>query len=648
MKRLIFPLAVLCLLLAVSQQPVSAKDSWISVRTKNFTLVGNSSEKDIRKVALKLEQFREVFTRLFPTMKFNTPVPTTVIVFKNLESYAPFRPSPTIAGYFQPGPDVNYITLTTELRGNQDPFSVIFHEYVHLLVENTVEKIPLWFNEGLAEYYSTFRITDDQKVSLGNPIGNHVYLLRESKMLPLRTLFEVTHKSPHYNEKSKQGIFYAQSWALMHYLIIGKAGMVQPLGKFMELNAKLPLDQAFQQAFGMPFETMEKELREYVKNDRYNVLNGHFQNKLELDTGTEVKVLTEAEIQAYFGDLLLHSRRPDAYTYLEKALQLDPNLAMAHASLGMAYFYEGKVKEAHASLERAVAANSPNYLAHYYYAFTLSRNASGDAPVRGYAPEVVAKIREHLQKAIALRPDFPESYRLLAYVSAVTGEGVDDAIASMKRVLSTSPGRHDFIVMLAQLYLRKQDLKTARGLLEGVMKLNATEDVRQEAEEMLKHINSYEAARAEYEEAKKRGGMGSGMGPGRSESLVVTTGTGTDSTQQAPQQPADPSSYLREVLRKPKDGETQLQATLVRIECDAKGIVFVVRSGTSLLRLQTKSFDDIEMTTYDAKSGGEITCGPRKPESPVVVCYVPNTDKRLKADGVLKSVEFVPADFKLK
>src|SRR5215211_1953341 len=144
MKRLIVPFAVLFLLLAVSQQPVIAKDSWISVRTKNFQLVGNAGEKDIRKVALKLEQFREVFTRLFPKMKFNTPVPTTVIVFKNLESYAPFRPSPTIAGYFQPGPDVNYITLTTELRGNQDPFSVIFHEYVHLLIENTVEKIPLW------------------------------------------------------------------------------------------------------------------------------------------------------------------------------------------------------------------------------------------------------------------------------------------------------------------------------------------------------------------------------------------------------------------------------------------------------------------------------------------------------------------------
>ena len=62
---------------------MSAKDTWVSVRTKNFFMIGNANEKEIRKVALRLEQFREVFTHLFPNMKFNTPVPTTVIVFKS-------------------------------------------------------------------------------------------------------------------------------------------------------------------------------------------------------------------------------------------------------------------------------------------------------------------------------------------------------------------------------------------------------------------------------------------------------------------------------------------------------------------------------------------------------------------------------------
>ena len=105
---------------------VLAKDTWVSVRTKNFFMMGNAGEKDIRRVGLKLEQFREVFTRLFPNMKFNTPVPTTVVVFKSDTSYGPFKPRANTAGYFQAGPDVNYITLTTEVRGDRILFQSSF------------------------------------------------------------------------------------------------------------------------------------------------------------------------------------------------------------------------------------------------------------------------------------------------------------------------------------------------------------------------------------------------------------------------------------------------------------------------------------------------------------------------------------------
>jgi len=635
MKRIVFPLAVcLCLLAVVSQHtPVAAKDTWVSLRTKNFLMLGNASEKDIKRVGIKLEQFREVFTELFPRARFNAPVPTTVVVFKSDSSYGPFKPKPDVAGYFQPGPDVNYITLTTEVRGEQDPFSVIFHEYIHLLVNNTFPNVPVWFNEGLAEYYSTFSISDDQKVVLGSPISNHVFLLRESKMLPLRTLFEVNHKSAHYNEKEKRGIFYAQSWALMHYFIIGKSGRSEKLTQFIDLlNSKVPMEEAFQKAFQMPFETMEKELRDYIKQSRYNILRGKFEGKFD-NTVTAATTLTEAEAQAYLGDLLLHSHRKDAYTYLEKALKLDPNLAIAHASLGMAYFREGKSKEARASLERAVTANSQNYLAHYYYAYTLSRTGPDEAPTNtGYSPEVAAKIREHLQKAIALRPDFPEPYGLLAFVNLVTGTDIDETITALKRVLSTSPGQHDIRYMLGQLYLHKNEFKTACELLEQVAKSNADDQTRLHAESLVTQIRSVEEQK---EQAEARG---AGGGP----TSIVTVDMETSKEEQ----PQDPSRYLREVLRNPAAGETQLQGTLVKIDCDAKGIVFVVQTPAGLLRLKTASFENIDLTTYDPKVQGEITCGART--SVVVVCYIPNADKRLKIDGTLKSIEFVPADFKLQ
>jgi tetratricopeptide (TPR) repeat protein len=627
MKRFVVPLAAaLCLLSLVST--VSAKDTWISIRTKNFYVIGNANESDIRKAALKLEQFREAFTQLFPNMKFNTPVPTTVVAFKNKSSYGPFGP-PNTSGYFQAGPDVNYIALSTDWyrRGDDGLFQIIFHEFTHLLVDNTFKNSPLWFNEGLAEYYSTFRISDDQKFEIGIQPGNHLFFLRRNEMLPLRTLFAVDHKSSYYNERWKKSVFYAQSWALMHYLIIGKQGSEKKLANFLNMIANnVPVETAFPKAFETTFEAMEKELHEYVRKDRYYTLKGQFNAKLERDTITEAKPLTEAEAQAYLGDLLVHSNRAEAVTYLEKALQLDPDLGMAHASLGMLRFREGRRDEARASLERAIAANSQNYLAHFYYASVLTRQRPDDTSPT-LAPEQMAKIRQHVNRAIQLRPDFPESYTLKAFVSLISSTEIDESIVMMKRVLNESPGRIGFVFMLGQLYMHKNDYKAAQPLLEQVAK-----------------SSEYESRHAQYlldKIAKRQQDPAITSTPAGPEVIVGET-TVIDTS--------DPSSQLREALRKPAEGETQILATLLKIDCEKKGIFFVVQTPSGLLRLRTitDTFDHIEMRTFTADVQGDIGCGPRKPASIAVISYAPNTDKRVKADGVVKSVEFVPADFKLK
>ncbi len=636
MKRAaVFFATILCFLtLFPVQANVWAKDNWVSVRSKNFFLIGNANEKEIRQVATRLEQFREVFSRLFSGANFTSPVPTTVIVFKNDKSYAPFKPNPNLAGYFQPGQDVNYITLTTETRAEQYPFNVIFHEYTHLLVNNTSGNVPTWFNEGLAEYYSTSTVTDDQKFALGNPISNHVFLLRDKKMLPLRTLFQVDHKSPYYNERDKQSVFYAQSWALVHYLILGKSGQrVTQIGKFLDLlSENVPMEKAFQQAFEMSFEQLEKELREYIRNDRYPIMSGHFERKIGTDTEMHAVPISEAEAQAYLGDLLLHSNRADAEGYLKKALELDPNLAMAHASLGMLRVREGKAAEARQNLERAVAASSQNYLIHYYYAYALSREGSGGAEtVTAFAPQNIEKMREHLKKAIEMRPDFPESYSLLAFVNLVSGSDLDESVQMLKRALTTSPGRNDLVFMLAQVYMRKADYKIARELLQKLSENNSDAELRQRAQTMLAQLVTMEEQLANSGDSRNRPTL-------------------RDSVNSGPQpkgrKNVDPSVYLREALRKPEAGETQVQGLLMRIDCDAKGITFVVRVGEGMLNLTTTSFEDFDLTSFSPDGGTEIKCGPRQPENNVIVAYVP-AGTRGKTDGIAKSMEFVPKDFKL-
>ncbi len=68
----------------------TAKDNWLRIRSKNFTFVGNAGQGDMRKVAVRLELFREVFAQIFPSTKLSASVPTTVLIFRTDSSQWPY------------------------------------------------------------------------------------------------------------------------------------------------------------------------------------------------------------------------------------------------------------------------------------------------------------------------------------------------------------------------------------------------------------------------------------------------------------------------------------------------------------------------------------------------------------------------------
>jgi tetratricopeptide (TPR) repeat protein len=640
LRSFVASVAFTLVIIGLSHPSAQARDNWIKVSSKNFTLVGNASEKEIRQVATRLEQFRDVFTRLFTTAKFDTPVPTTVIVFKSMGSYKPFNPGNN-AGYFQKGEDVNYITLTTD--ATQNPFSVIYHEYVHLLLDNTSGSVPTWFNEGLAEYYSAFNIEEDRKVHLGDLIPYHLETLRAGKLYPMRQLFAVDNYSPEYNEGSKRGMFYAESWALVHYMILGNGGQRMPqLGKFIQLmGANVPVDDAVKQAFQTDVESLQKEFKNYIDGHTFRMQIATFEHKLEFENEMTAAPLTEAEGQAYLGDLMLHTNQlKDAEPRLQQALQLDPNLTMAQASLGVAKVREGKIDEAKQDLQKAVAGNSKNYLTHYYYAYVISREGMDSASmVHGYAPEDAATMRAELKKAIELKPDFPESYSLLAFVNTVTGEDLDESIGLLKRALTLSPGRQDISLHLAQIYLRQQKFDLARQTLEP---LRSSKDRRlqQQAGMLLTSIKNYEDQVSQLNAAR---------GSEASPPLVRRSRPDSENEKEAP--PMSENDMLREHLRPLEAGEQRIQGTFLKLDCDNKGVAyFSIQAGERTYRIRSTVLDRVQLTAY-TPSPANISCGPRKQPENVVITFRPTTDPKdtkAKVDGDAIAVELMPKDFTLK
>jgi tetratricopeptide (TPR) repeat protein len=485
--------ALFCLALAA---PVCAKDApWLSLRAPHYLFVGDADAAELREAAQRFEQFRALFAAQFPAAGATSQTPTIVVVFKDNEAYRHFRPlyqnNPVdFDGYFQAGLDVNYVVLPAG-RSLRDAYAKIFHESVHLLIESRARGVPDWFNEGLALYYSTLEMSDaDGRVVLGRPVGEYVRTLRARPLLPLASLCTIDRASADYNEADKSGIFYAESWALVHYLISGRGGSRQlQILRFLELYAAgVAEEDAFRKAFQVGYAEMDEELRAYVARDIVGIKYAAAAAQLTLPV--QPAPLTEAEAHYYQGDLLLHiDRLDDATKQLKQAVAADERLPAAHAALGITYARQQKPAEAERELQRAVALEPANHLTHYYYAYGLSRRGmDATQTVNAYDAAAARVMRAELHRAIALAPDFPESYRLLAFVNLVTGEQLDESVALLKRALTLAPGRPDIAFVLAETYVRRGEPTAARETLRRLLRTSANPRLRARAAALLQRL----------------------------------------------------------------------------------------------------------------------------------------------------------------
>jgi tetratricopeptide (TPR) repeat protein len=336
--------------------------------------------------------------------------------------------------------------------------------------------------------------------------------------------------------------------------------------------------------------------------------------------------ISEAESRAYLGDLLLHIDGLDeASAILEQAVASDPKLALARASLGLVRVKQKRFGEAIIELRKAQALDPNNFLTHYYHAFALSRSVMDDTlTVTDYASETVDVMREELEHAIELNPAFPESYVLLAFINLTREEELDESIQLVRHALSLAPGRDDYVFILAQLYMRKQDFNTARQVLQPMLREGADETIRQSGITLLNSMNKIEQ---QLERLK---------------AAMNAEGNESDDSSDS----KEPS--LERFLRKPQKGEQRVQGLLDRVDCTPGKILFLIDAFGQRLTLHASRLERVRFVTFTEGIGREMTCGQRRPPNPVVVTYLPAKDARARIDGEMVAVEFVPPGFQLQ
>ena len=453
---------ILLLALALAGQGW-AKEKWVEVSSPHFRILTDAGRSEGMTLAVQFEKMRETFSALLGAHPADV-APMLVVAVRNGKEFREIEPAAylgkgklDLAGYFVWRGPRTYILLRLDSEGPH-PYATVYHEYTHYLLRDDYSWMPLWLNEGLAEFYQNTDIHAGE-VDLGQPDMNDLMYLRTNRMIPVATLVQITASSPYYHEEQTGTIFYAESWALVHYLIVtDRQNGTQRLGTYeRDLRARQDSLTAARNAFGS-LSQMDRNLKDYLNHLEYAYFRLKLQTKVEAKSFT-TRDVPETEANAIRAGVLVDNHRMnDARAMLKKVLKKDPNSPMGNQMMGHLEMVAGNMPAAENWYAGALKLNPESYEVNYRFAECAMRNADETEDTA---------VEASLRKAIKLNPRFAPAYDLLAQFYDIHQEHEHEAHLLEAQAISLEPENVRYRLNAAAGLANQQDFDNALRVLEA-------------------------------------------------------------------------------------------------------------------------------------------------------------------------------------
>jgi tetratricopeptide (TPR) repeat protein len=610
MKR--FAAAVFASVLTASL--ATAAEQWLKLTSSHFELYTTAGEKKGREAILFFEQVRDFFKRVRANAKPVTDAPVRIIAFRTDKEYKPYRISESADAFYLDGYDRDYIVM----RGiTEESYPVAVHEFTHLLIKHSGIEIPIWFNEGLADVYSSMKPLG-KKVLVGSLIPGRFYSLQQSKWIPLEALAAVDAKSPYYNEKARAGIFYAESWALVHMLFLSDPYRLQFNKLLVALASGLPASAAFWQTYAKTPAQVQKDLEQYMHGTKFSGML--FDVKLEKSAEEpDIEPAPALESGIVLADLLALTSKADA------AKEAYESLAQAHpksweVESGLAELaWRGKNPvEAKKHFARAAELGSTNPKLYYDYASVLNQVDGKDSsaiPV--------------LKKAVELDPEYQDAHYYLAFCLMTDGKYQDavDHLRRVKHIKIEQAFPYYHAMAYADYQLEKWD--DAQKAAEAARKYARQPQDVASAEDMLRALSQERERRAMI--AQQTAAQAAGQAAEQAGSHRV------GEPAAAPEKPRQLISRIDGPGTAP--ARPSVVGTLRQVDCLGKMLrLHIAAAGQKQVALAITNPGSV---TIKGAEGGtvDLACGPQKGKL-VIVEYQDRQDARLGTVGDVRSIEF--------
>jgi tetratricopeptide (TPR) repeat protein len=482
------PLAVVVLLLPIS---APAADTWVEVRSPHFTVQSNAGEKEARRVADQFEQIRNMFHSAFAALRVDPPQPILIVAGKNETAIKLFLPEEWEvkghlhpAGMYQQGEDKDYVVLRLDTEG-ENPYHTLYHEYTHALLRLNFSNIPLWLNEGLAEFFGNSTL-GEKEIKTGTIDPGHLYILNQSKLIPIETLLEIDSNSPYYNEANRASVFYAESWAVVHFLMLDEEARRKELMKnFFTTWGKSgnQLDAA-REAFG-DLKQFGRRIESYSRQGsfRIGVVKAGQQ---AADKSYTVRSVAPGEAIAVRGDFLTHHNRIEqARPVLEEAFKDEPNLPFVHEALGYYHYRRHEIQEADKEMLEAIKLGATGFAPQYFHGFLLLQGNGHEGEFNDAASGI-------LEKAVQLNPEFAPGYEALSQAYSRSPETQTKAVNAAIKAVKLDPGQLPYQINLAYLLLNNGRYAEARIMAKRILAAATSTGEKEVANTMLQHVQQGE------------------------------------------------------------------------------------------------------------------------------------------------------------
>lgn len=455
---------------------------WDEITTPHFTVYSRLSTRAGRSTALEFEQIRAVFQQLFPTLEVDPGKPFHIFLVEDKRDMVALLPSfwgnpsgKRPSGVFQPGFDKYYAVVLVERAKFSEP--VVFHEYVHLVNNMNFPVLPLWLNEGLAEFFEQTSVSR-RGVTIGNMNAGHARRLYDQPMQPLADFFLVDHQSREYHTSDHSRIFYAQSWALTHYFLMDPVARERGyLTRFMEhLAFNRPLSTATSSAFGDVTE-LEREIVRYVRKNRFPKVTVKLPVKLDA-AKFPVRPVASLEMAARVANFFAATHEMErGHAMLRQLRRRGVDHPLVDLGFGMVHLRRNNPQAALTALEAVLAVDQENVTANYFAGRALNMTARQATAVN--------RAEFYLAAAIQVDPRFAPAYSELASLYSTYDEHRHKALPLVEHAVALERGNLDHRYVQFDVLMRSGQVDAAVKAAQLMLDIAPTAEARASIRDLL-------------------------------------------------------------------------------------------------------------------------------------------------------------------